>query len=357
MDQFRKAFLFFDPNAACTIQWGYYYFSSVKFKGNRAIDCPNNKYNGQNLDAVLTKVTRDFVENTNTEESIQCGRILASEYKIHLMPKSQYVIPVLAALLGVFVKDESLCQLIYRIKVQISPNQAAEGEIMPRIVIYPALGKDNAQKVLDKILEIFSEYELDKIGLDLLPRYNTKINNLVYYSQSGGDVKKGLSTADQQLFLTESRVHFSWGEQRLTKPAEANKPVLPLENENAEDTVFVTLKAILSEAFTDNKKVKALEINNGTPNVPGKHLRLWVDPSIKGSNYLKAMMRVFEEFGITYSTKLKPGAGDFMVLQLPLDSSFILEKNFSKHFIRYFLNKLEELESSPPPAKKQKISA
>jgi hypothetical protein len=57
---------------------------------------------------------------------------------------------------------------------------------MANIVIYAASGKENAQKLLNKIYAIFKYQE----GLNINPRWNEKVTSLIYFAQGDGDAKK-----------------------------------------------------------------------------------------------------------------------------------------------------------------------
>lgn len=45
--------------------------------------------------------------------------------------------------------------------------------------------------MLDILIDLFKNMN-DKIGLNVCPRYNHTINELIYYAQSGGDLKDKL---------------------------------------------------------------------------------------------------------------------------------------------------------------------
>ena len=80
------------------------------------------------------------------------------------------------------------------------------------------LGKDNAQLVLDRIYHAFPHHE--RMGMNITPRDNRQVNNLVYWAQSGGDSKKryrGFRRKTTQFSITGS--HFLGKEHELVNPS------------------------------------------------------------------------------------------------------------------------------------------
>ncbi len=96
---------------------------------------------------------------------------------------------------------------------------------MPVIVIYPMLGKANAQKALNKIYEHLGKYDI--MGKGVTPRYNRKINELIFYAQGAGDFKKKYKNLMNKMhnnwqkdsIFEEDMVHFK-GDYHLKFPAE-----------------------------------------------------------------------------------------------------------------------------------------
>ena len=58
------------------------------------------------------------------------------------------------------------------------------------------LGKENAQLVLNRVYHAFPEHE--RLGMNITPRDNRRINNLVYWAQSGGDLKKNIEDSGKE---------------------------------------------------------------------------------------------------------------------------------------------------------------
>lgn len=76
---------------------------------------------------------------------------------------------------------------IVAIKCNIMYDRVIKEPFLPVIVIY-CLINNKSKLILDILLELFKGLN-DKIGLNICPRYNHTINELIYYSQSDGDLK------------------------------------------------------------------------------------------------------------------------------------------------------------------------
>ncbi len=121
---------------------------------------------------------------------------IAGNYKIHLMPHRQFVPEIVILLIKALKQDPTLGPLMASFKVKyksetlhtIGLKKQPQEERMPRIVIYPAEGKEQVQRLLDKIIMLFKD-QVDK-GIGIGPRWNQKVNNLIYFAQGDGDAKK-----------------------------------------------------------------------------------------------------------------------------------------------------------------------
>ena len=150
--------------------------------------------------------------------------LLALEYKIHLMPKSEYTPFVFGKILEMLRDDLEFRAIISNFKVA-NDDKKERAQTMPVIVIYPAYGKEAAQLALDKIYKVLSAYA--DLGTGAVPRYNRKITDLIFYAQSGGDykndyleasVKDGADWKEEGIF-ERSLVHFI-GDYHLRDPRE-----------------------------------------------------------------------------------------------------------------------------------------
>lgn len=158
----------------------------------------------------------------------RAAEALAQEYKIHLMPKSEYTPFVVEQLLKAMKTDPELRSSISQIKV-INDDKKERDEVMPSIVIYTQLGKEQAQRALDRVYAHLEPYA--NLGDNRTPRYNQKVNDLIYYAQSGGDWKNdylnqltalGKTPADNTVFEPDL-IHFK-GDYHLRLPAKTTEP-------------------------------------------------------------------------------------------------------------------------------------
>lgn len=162
-------------------------------------------------------------DQASAREVEEAKDTLSLEYKIHLMPKPEYSLFILDKLLDVISKDRSLQETVSTIKI-LNDEHKKRRQIMPTIVVYTQLGKDNAQRALDKLFVSLHEYA-EVVGSDDFPRYNQKVDPLIYYANGGGDfknsflemlkiTKKGIG--DQNIF-DEDMIHFA-GDTKLEVP-------------------------------------------------------------------------------------------------------------------------------------------
>lgn len=190
----------------------------------------------KNLDEALTTKTAQLAQSLSTAAGL---------YKIHLMPKPEYIQRVVERLTKEITTNPSFEPLVDSMKVTVSdvdtdPAKFKEldehmllddtGNILPIIVIYPTLGK--AQAVLEHIAPLFADVpglqlkdlpgsvhtkaqktkpELSDDSL-MVPRFNTVAKTrdarfaspFIYYAQGNADEKvtskKWLCNADTPLF-------------------------------------------------------------------------------------------------------------------------------------------------------------
>lgn len=151
------------------------------------------------LDSQLEKI--GFKKEATEDAQAACRRMLASHYKIHLMPQPGQLQNILETLMRAFIDNQELRLLVSEFKVSrkfvelasresVSHEQALaalaqDDYYMPALIIYPQNGKEHAQRVLDIIEELFDGVQ----GLDVVPRFNQKVTSLIYYAQGNGDDK------------------------------------------------------------------------------------------------------------------------------------------------------------------------
>lgn len=145
----------------------------------------------RDLDAQIINARNDLVSVTTKLEKLQknkknLGRSLVEEYKIHLMPDGDLT-PVIIKLLQALQDDVLLQHSIAAFKVLTGKEHVFDGQVYPRVVIYPTAGKANTQVTLQKIYEIFKGID----GLDERPRFNAKVNDLIWIAQGDSMYKRG----------------------------------------------------------------------------------------------------------------------------------------------------------------------
>lgn len=117
---------------------------------------------------------------SNTLENILAG------YKIHLMPAANVnLMDVVLKIRKVIDSNPGLIK-VFKIYAHTYKQKdiTEQAEIAPIVVIY-AQGKENAQKVLNKIYETFKNVP----GLNIQPRYNARVNDLIWVAQGNGNDK------------------------------------------------------------------------------------------------------------------------------------------------------------------------
>lgn len=156
------------------------------------------------------------------EKAAEAKEIFALEYKIHLMPKPEYTPAILAELFSALQRDPDLRDSITQIKV-INDDKREREEVLPIIVIYTQLGKDNAQKALERVYAHLHRFEA--VGNGETPRYNKKIDNLIFYAQGSGGwkgnykrrVERDGKKIEDEGILDPDLIHFT-GDYKLEIP-------------------------------------------------------------------------------------------------------------------------------------------
>lgn len=189
-------------------------------------DWHEREVNGKSMSYYLREVANAMRINPELSEDDAriVKEILPREYKIHLMPQAAHTLFIVEELLKAVRKDKALESVMHQIKV-VNDTHKVRSEVMPAIVVYPALGIANAQKALDRIYGHLGKYAI--MGQDITPRYNQKIDELIFYAQGSGDFKKTYKSLMEQAgvdwknggIFEEDMVHFK-GDYHLKSPAE-----------------------------------------------------------------------------------------------------------------------------------------
>lgn len=193
--------------------------------------------------------------------------LLSQEYKIHVQPKRQFV-PLVAYRLGKLLQNEEVRKLVGEFKVKISPGGVdSRGQEMPQIVVYPAAGRENARKLLEILKQSLKDEE--RHGTGKPPRYNLRVNNLLFLAQSGGDLKTALAGAGllDEYFDKDTGYAFMKGEkaqwQELTpQSAQTTKELSPQEALEQAQLMLQVAQAQKAERNMrwDDKRSQAAEV-------------------------------------------------------------------------------------------------
>lgn len=130
---------------------------------------------------------------------------LGQEYKIHLQAKPEYQISVIREIIKLINKDPKFNGNLLGWKAVV-PYSHVTGKLnLAAIVIYPVWGITASKYVLDKIVDHFSNFKVEEIGLDIRPRFNKRVNELIFYAGGAGDQKKKLPT---KYFTSKEKIFY-----------------------------------------------------------------------------------------------------------------------------------------------------
>lgn len=179
--------------------WTSYHGAFASFE--EKIDYPANLIVGKTTFETQRKVTPEL-RSKIMKDSFD---FLGQEYKIHLMPKPEYQIPVLRELIKLLKNDPEFKAHIVSWKATIIYSQVVGELNLPAIVIYPVWGQRSTKLCIKKIIEHFSQFNADEIGMGKTPRFNYRYNNLVYWANGAGDQKKLLP---DKYFTTKDKIFY-----------------------------------------------------------------------------------------------------------------------------------------------------
>lgn len=192
---------------------GYFYFEQPKPQDENAIlKGIRNDWSVKALRELDTRIVNlarsrdikrdEYIKEADNEWKEIAGS-LVTEYKIHLMPQGDPT-PTIIRLLTLLKNDPELQNLIAAFKVMGTDTVLVNGVYYPRIVVYPAQGKDNAQRALNKLYVGLKDIK----GLGVRPRYNAKVNDLIWVAQGDSGYKN----------KPEYQVYFEKPDFRYFKP-------------------------------------------------------------------------------------------------------------------------------------------
>lgn len=193
----------------------------------------------QEVEGQANKGNAEYVRGHMTDKRI--GGLLSQEYKIHIQPKREFV-PLVAHRLGTLLQNEEVRKLVGEFKVKIDPGGVdSQGQEFPQIVIYPAMGRENAKKLLEVLSQSLKDAE--RYGTGKPPRYNIKVNNLLFLAQSGGDLKTSLAGAGMldEYFDKDTGYAFMKGEK-------ANWANIAPQSSSEQNTIEISPQEALEQA-------------------------------------------------------------------------------------------------------------
>ncbi len=148
---------------------------------------------------------------TDSKKTMLIKKELVKYYKIHLMPKPEYMVETATRLMKYMTKDPVFNQHITEFKMQLLPYTGAhitDQQLAPFIVIYvaPDASKDVIKKVLKELVDLFADIpqleltdltpeqaSLLKDTSNLCPRFNTPAipgSHFICYAQGEGIEKE-----------------------------------------------------------------------------------------------------------------------------------------------------------------------
>jgi hypothetical protein len=219
-----------------------------------------------------------------------------SEYKIHLQPRREMLGEVAKRLIGMFRQpgNEHLREIVGAFKIKGSPSEPGATEIFPEVVIYSrtgaardrsgmTAGRRNAEQVLAAVLEAIRGLEA-AAQPDATPRYNARINELVYIAQSGGDFKKFLGHYGllDKYFDPKTNYAYRYGEQpfepasehRVSAEEHALSPVQPAPRAT-EEQVRIELERIKNGEYDADQSLAGEKPAVAMPPTPPAEPNVW----------------------------------------------------------------------------------
>jgi len=140
----------------------------------------------------LTDDEKEFTHKNISLFVSELIRLLSSHYKIHIQPKREYTLWCFDKVLSVLDKSTHAravkCNLVHK----YSMDREDTTKNIPVIVVYPWKGEEAFRGLLSELQSAFQEYDHECIGLDIMPRFNVKVSELIYYARGDGDLKKEL---------------------------------------------------------------------------------------------------------------------------------------------------------------------
>lgn len=332
----------------------FHFAVSPLFTKKRIVNLHGTLYHGRKHQEVEREIFEGIKEKKFKSESerVIALLVLASEYKIHLMPKPEYILSVVQLIVRACKKNPILLSLIHTIKINGKPlsfgTKIDADKVLPHIVIYLKLGKRSAERALKLIYEVFSDVDTQKIGMGIPARYSQPINALISYAQSGGDTKNIMTESQITYYFSQSKVHCNLPFQHLKNPVIADLECL--------ESVLAEISSI--KDFKLQKTTLSTDVDNvASVSLPLPHVSLWFnfkkvnnEPMLLGENDKKLIdklyARVLIPFGIN-TIRTKWINDNFLLrIYLPGNVNIVRHPSFRMKFLEKLFNQfLEPYES------------
>lgn len=141
----------------------------------------------------LLKYYENLMNKNDKQEAQSLIPVMFGNYKIHLMPLEKDLLEVTIKLLDAIRDNPVLRDTISDFKIAdngLPYKQAAANDHSGQnavVVIYPADGKEKAQKALNELYKVFKGTK----GMNVRPRFNAKVNDFMWVAQGDADLKYG----------------------------------------------------------------------------------------------------------------------------------------------------------------------
>jgi len=208
----------------------------------RIINLPGSEFHDKGLESKTSKgkvyylLQKNLLGNDPAKKEIALS-ILKQEFKIHLMPKAEYV-PAVSSKIFEIMAEETSKEYLSGIKIKLDPDPkrfdggaSSHEENLGIFVLYPLLGRRTAERMLQRLIDAFSEEDHAEIGLGITPRFNLCVSNLIYYAQGAGDLKETLTkqqrtifNEDLTLFKDENPLNYTFKSRQRQRKTSSSHP-------------------------------------------------------------------------------------------------------------------------------------
>lgn len=174
------------------------YKSKTPFKNKRLLQKNWLIFKKENVNDPMAQTRYQFekyLKDENPHRNDYFGdedlKSVVEQYKIHLMPKKEKNEETMQELLNLLKNNRSLQKKLVGFKIGHDPRIKKDcyGATVPSIVMYIKPDKEKAQCVLDILKQNLNA----KNGSNKRPRYNRKVNSLIYYANGDTLIKRAVA--------------------------------------------------------------------------------------------------------------------------------------------------------------------